>query len=131
MKKLKILCFTIFIISVTFSATGQNIDFKTQIDEYVKTYVKNGDFSGNILIAKDNKILFNQSYGKASYELNVPMQKNYKFRIASVSKTFTAAAIVLCYGNRICCNGRSNYRLSRSACAPQIRRISTTSIKSC
>ena len=95
MKKLKILCFTIFIISVAFSATGQNIDFKTQIDEYVKTYVKNGDFSGNILIAKDNKILFNQSYGKASYELNVPMQKNYKFRIASVSKTFTAAAIVL------------------------------------
>ena len=95
MKKLKILCFTIFIISVVFSATGQNIDFKTQIDEYVKTYVKNGDFSGNILIAKDNKILFNQSYGKASYELNVPMQKNYKFRIASVSKTFTAAAIVL------------------------------------
>ena len=49
MKKLKILCFTIFIISVAFSATGQNIDFKTQIDEYVKTYVKNGDFSGNIL----------------------------------------------------------------------------------
>jgi len=61
----------------------------------VSASVNNGDFSGNILIVKGTKVLFNKSYGKANYELNVPIQKDIKFRIASFSKTFTAAAIVM------------------------------------
>lgn len=64
-------------------------------DDYIQRYVSNGDFSGNVLIVKDQTVLFQRSYGKANYELNVPTKSDTKFRIASVSKTFTAAAIVI------------------------------------
>jgi CubicO group peptidase (beta-lactamase class C family) len=47
------------------------------------------------MIVKDTTVMFRKAYGKANYELNVPMNSDTKFRIASVSKTFTAAAIVM------------------------------------
>ena len=53
------------------------------------------DFSGTILIAKNDKILLRKSFGAANYELSVPNKPQTKFQIASLSKTFTAAAIVL------------------------------------
>lgn len=79
----------------TFNAKSQTNSLQSKVDTYIGAYVKNGDFSGNVLIAKGKKILFAKSYGKANYELNVPMQMDIKFRIASLSKTFTAAAIEL------------------------------------
>ena len=83
------------ILLLKFNAQSQVNNFQSKVDNYIGAYVKNGDFSGNILIAKGNKILFAKSYEKANYELNVPMQTEIKFRIASLSKTFTAAAIEL------------------------------------
>lgn len=78
-----------------FLAFGQWTDFQKHVDEYISRYVKNGDFSGNLLVAKGETILFNRSYGKADYALGTPMQKDHRFRIASLSKTFTAAAIIM------------------------------------
>jgi CubicO group peptidase (beta-lactamase class C family) len=64
-------------------------------DEYIRAYVRNGDFSGSVLVARDGRIVFRKSYGMANYELAVPNSDQTRFHIASVSKTFTAAAIVL------------------------------------
>ncbi len=47
------------------------------------------------LIAKDGKILDEGYYGKANVELDAEVTKNSVFAIASMSKTFTAAAILL------------------------------------
>ena len=66
-----------------------------KFDEYIQAYVRNGDFSGSVLIAKEDRILFRKSYGMANYELSVPNTEKTKFHIASLSKTFTAAAIVI------------------------------------
>jgi len=68
---------------------------KTKFDEYVRAYVRNGDFSGSVLVAKDGHVLFQKSYGMANYEWGIPNTEKTKFHIASVTKTFTAAAIVL------------------------------------
>jgi CubicO group peptidase (beta-lactamase class C family) len=57
--------------------------------------VRNGDFSGSVLVAREGKVVFRKSYGMANYELSVPNSEKTRFHIASVSKTFTAAAIVL------------------------------------
>lgn len=87
-----------FLVFLSLAAAAQTQLIRTQSeawDNYVQQYVTNGDFSGNILIVKDKTILFSKSYGKANYELNSPMLRDTRFRIASVSKTFTAAAIVL------------------------------------
>jgi len=67
----------------------------SQFDELVRAYVRNGDFSGSALIAHGGHIVFRKSYGMANYELSVPNSDKTRFHIASLSKTFTAAAIVL------------------------------------
>jgi CubicO group peptidase (beta-lactamase class C family) len=64
-----------------------------RFDQQVQAYVRNRDFSGSILVAKDGHVLFQKSYGMANYEWGIPNSEQTKFHIASVTKTFTAAAI--------------------------------------
>jgi CubicO group peptidase (beta-lactamase class C family) len=66
-----------------------------RVDRYLKPYVHMQDFSGCVLVAKHEQVLFRKCYGKANYELKVANTPQSKFHIASVTKSFTAAAIVL------------------------------------
>jgi CubicO group peptidase (beta-lactamase class C family) len=54
-----------------------------------------GAFSGSVLVAKDGQIVLREAYGKANYELDVPNTVDTKFRIGSVTKQFTAMAIMI------------------------------------
>jgi CubicO group peptidase (beta-lactamase class C family) len=71
---------------------GPNLE--TKLDQYVQAFVDQGTFSGSVLVAKDGKILLCKGYGMANYELDVPNTPQTKFRLASVSKQFTAMAIM-------------------------------------
>lgn len=53
-----------------------------------------GRFMGAVLVAKGDRVLFRQVYGKANYEQDLPLALDSRFRLASVSKQFTAAAIL-------------------------------------
>jgi CubicO group peptidase (beta-lactamase class C family) len=64
------------------------------LDAYLKPYVETGNFSGSILVAQKGRVRFRRSYGMANYELQVPNSPETRFHIASVSKAFTAAAIL-------------------------------------
>lgn len=46
-------------------------------------------------MAQKGQILFHQHYGMSNYELNVPVTSETKFDIASISKSYTAAAILI------------------------------------
>lgn len=65
-----------------------------QIDTYLAPYVAGKNFTGVVLIAKGGKVLMNKGYGMADYELNVPNTSETMFHIASVSKPFSALAIL-------------------------------------
>ncbi len=65
-----------------------------RFDRQVQAYVRNGDFSGSVLVARQGHVLFQKSYGMANYEWEIPNSESTKFHIASVTKTFTAAAIL-------------------------------------
>src|SRR5213593_3740903 len=62
-------------------------------DAWLKPYQAVGDFSGVVLLAQDDKILFQKAYGLADPQVGLPNRLDTRFRIASVGKTFTAAAI--------------------------------------
>jgi CubicO group peptidase (beta-lactamase class C family) len=62
-------------------------------DAWLKAYFEAGDFSGVVLLAQGDKILFQKAYGFADPQLHSPNRIDTRFRIASLSKTFTAAAI--------------------------------------
>lgn len=54
-----------------------------------------GDSPGiAVLVAKDGKILYEKGFGYANVEDSVPITPETKFRIGSVTKQFTAAAIL-------------------------------------
>jgi CubicO group peptidase (beta-lactamase class C family) len=68
---------------------------EAKVDAYLAPHLANRDFSGTVLIARRNMIRLGKAYGMANYELNVANTLDTKFRIASVTKTFTAAAVIM------------------------------------
>ena len=62
------------------------------IDDFLVKLNQNG-FSGSVLVS-DGKELFNKCYGLANRENNISCSKNTIFDIGSVTKQFTAAAIL-------------------------------------
>lgn len=62
---------------------------------YLAPLVKSGDFNGVVIIARGDRVVFQHAYGKADWDLDVPLVAGSRFRIASITKTFTAAAITL------------------------------------
>lgn len=66
-----------------------------RVDAYLKPFVEGGNFSGAILLARAGKPLVSRAYGMANYELDVANTPRTRFHIASVSKPFTAAAVLL------------------------------------
>ncbi|MDK2745928.1 MAG: beta-lactamase family protein [Brevundimonas sp.] len=53
-----------------------------------------GRFMGAVLVARGDRVLFRQVYGKANYEQDRPLKLDSRFRLASISKQFTATAIL-------------------------------------
>lgn len=49
---------------------------------------------GTAIIVQDGKVLYHKGFGKANLELDVDMQAGHIFRIGSITKQFTAAAIL-------------------------------------
>jgi len=90
-RRFNMLTLALLAISTPLSAQATHEKF----DSYIQAYVRNGDFSGAVLVAHHGHIVFRKSYGMANHEWNIPNSENTKFHIASVTKTFTAAAIVI------------------------------------
>jgi CubicO group peptidase (beta-lactamase class C family) len=111
-----VVCFflvsTIFVlVSLAFALAGQTSkasevktdleqtpgaqDITPKINEYMDALVKAGKFNGSILIARDGKLLISKGYGMANFELDVSNTPQTKFRLGSITKPFTAIAIML------------------------------------
>jgi CubicO group peptidase (beta-lactamase class C family) len=63
--------------------------------QVVQPYVDAQMFMGSVLVAKDGKAVFSKSYGMADLEWSVPNSPTTRFNIASMTKQFTAASILL------------------------------------
>lgn len=65
-----------------------------ELDLWIQAQADQHQFSGVVLIAKDFKPIFHKAYGMASKRYQVKNTLETKFRLASVSKIFTATAIL-------------------------------------
>jgi CubicO group peptidase (beta-lactamase class C family) len=82
------------VITLTISET-QAQQLVSKVDEYLSAAVRQGKFSGSVLIAREGKVLVSKGYGMASLELGVPNTPQMKFRIGSLTKQFTAIAVMI------------------------------------
>lgn len=74
-------------------ATNESNDIGKSVNEYVSRCEPFG-FSGALLVAKDGNILLNKGYGFSDREKGIKNTKNSVFSTGSVTKQFTAAAIL-------------------------------------
>ena len=54
---------------------------------------QSGDFSGTLLVGKDDRVLFTGAYGFADRAKELPMKADTKLNIGSINKSFTSVAV--------------------------------------
>jgi CubicO group peptidase (beta-lactamase class C family) len=59
------------------------------IDSYAKAYVDAGHLAGQLVVAKDGRIVVERSWGFANRELRVPVTASTRMNIASITKPMT------------------------------------------
>lgn len=82
----------VFQISFSFSSFSQ--DKQQKIDELVNKYYELGQFNGAVLVAENGNIIYSKGVGYADMENKIPNLVDTKFRLASVTKQFTATLIM-------------------------------------
>lgn len=60
----------------------------------IRRSAKNNDFSGVILLAMDDTIVFHEAFGYADRKENIPNTIDTRFAIASLTKQFTGACLL-------------------------------------
>ena len=67
----------------------------TNLDKWLKNLNKDEKFSGSVLLAKRGEIIFQKQYGFEDIKDTISLTENSSFNIASLSKPFTAMAIMI------------------------------------
>jgi D-alanyl-D-alanine carboxypeptidase len=84
----------LFAILWTGGAQAQKGFDARPVERYLKPYVESGNFSGQVVIQRDGKTIFEKAYGFADREKRIENTAATRFHIASLSMQFTAAAIM-------------------------------------
>jgi CubicO group peptidase (beta-lactamase class C family) len=94
-KKYQVLRLEQILIFILFPAVifGQK-NISTNLSKYMQAQVEVNNFSGTVIITKNGSVLLKKAYGLADYEWNIKNTVDTKFQLASVTKQFTATAIL-------------------------------------
>ncbi|WP_312553040.1 serine hydrolase [Empedobacter brevis] len=76
------------------SITKNQTSLSAKLSKYMKAQTEVNGFSGTVLITRKDTVLLREAYGLADYEWNIKNTVDTKFQLASVTKQFTAAAIL-------------------------------------
>ena len=64
------------------------------VDAFLKEIIKNNSPGASVLIAQNDQILYQKGFGYANLKNQISITPQTEFRIGSVTKQFTAAAIL-------------------------------------
>lgn len=88
-KNLLTLVFLFLILQNGFSQTFD----KTSLDNYFLALEKNNKFMGSVALSQNGKIIYTKQLGYADVDHKIKPNDNTKYKIGSISKTFTAVLI--------------------------------------
>ena len=80
--------------SVTVGCAQVPSDVETQIDQILHAQFTANAPGYSLFIAQHDETIYNKAFGKADMELGTPLSTDHVFRIASLTKQFTAVAIL-------------------------------------
>jgi CubicO group peptidase (beta-lactamase class C family) len=97
-KQYILLVFTVLFLCACRS-TNKAGNSNQQMDEYLTGQADYFRFNGNVLVAEKGKVIFQKSYGFADFDTKRLLNDSSVFELASLSKQFTATAILLLKDN--------------------------------
>ena len=76
------------------SVSGETTKVGLQLDSYMQMRGSRDHFTGTVLVAQNGKFLLARGYGYANAEWKTPNTLQTRFRLGSLTKQFTATAIM-------------------------------------
>jgi CubicO group peptidase (beta-lactamase class C family) len=89
-KQFSIITILLVLTNTLFAQTKQI----KQIDSLMKLSNQIGVFNGNVLVSKNNKIIYNSSFGFTDATKTNKLTSDYRFNIGSITKEFSAVALM-------------------------------------
>lgn len=84
----------LFLVFVAFSLVLQSQTFnKSHADSLIERLSANKQYNGTVCLMKNGEVIYERSIGYADIEQQIPNNLQTKFRIGSITKTFTAVMI--------------------------------------
>ena len=81
-------------LNASIAQTIADKQLTTKFDQLLSDKFKSNETGGTALVARKGQIIYKKAFGMANLELNIPMQTENVFRIGSITKQFTAIAIL-------------------------------------
>ena len=89
---IKAILTSLFLLTICQIGFSQNLD-KNKLDNYFNALEQNNKFMGSVAVSKNGEIVYTKSIGFADVENKVKVTEKSKFRIGSISKSFTAVLV--------------------------------------
>jgi CubicO group peptidase (beta-lactamase class C family) len=87
--------FTLIFLFNAPPTNGQSdAELTAQYDSLITSQFKQDEPGGVVLVSRKGEIIYERAFGMANLELDVPMEKDFVFPIASITKQFTAVAVL-------------------------------------
>lgn len=94
-KFLRFILLTFLFLNVSLFPTPVKAQDKAQkIDELIVSYQNAGQFNGTALVVEAGKVIYKKAFGYANFEWKTPNTTDTKFRIGSITKSFTAILVL-------------------------------------
>ena len=87
--------FLSFLLSgfISFASFAQAID-KNKLDQYFSAFEQSNKFMGSVAVSQNGKIVYSRSIGYTDIATKTKPDANTKYRIGSISKTFTSVLVM-------------------------------------
>lgn len=96
---MKLIQNTVLLAVLLFSFSFPNIQAqgfdKKNATSFLDSLFETGKLNGSVLVAREGEVILQRQYGLANCKEQDPLQLNSSFRLASISKQFTAMCIML------------------------------------
>ena len=83
------------IIAIKYYSEAKTQNVSHKLDSLLKRINKRHDFHGSILVAQKGKVIYQNQIGTADFRKKKALHKESVYQLASVSKQFTAASILM------------------------------------
>ena len=88
------LCVQLAVICVLTAVLSGSAELSHEIDRIVQESAGKGRFHGVALVSQNGQVVYKKGFGFANAEWNLANEPDVKFRLASITKVFTAVLIL-------------------------------------